>query len=100
MVIDRRAQVLAGACDDGVVRELDSSGAAMGGAGLAAGVSLRGHEDSVQSVAFDPTSQYLISAGSDATVRIWSEGAIKGVGLGLAATGSPGGRGFPDGDDA
>ena len=75
------------------MRGVDSSGA-----GLSASVSLRGHEDSVQAVAFDPSSQFLLSAGADASVRIWSEGAIKG---GVAALASPGGAGGgPDGDDA
>jgi WD40 repeat protein len=112
---DRSAQVLAAACDDGVVRVLDS-----GGAGLEMITSLRGHEDSVQDVAFDPTGQYLLSAGGDGAVRIWSEGVIKGAGLqvpggGDAAGGSGhqqythhhhhhGGQaaaspGYPDGDD-
>mgnify|MGYP002131834900 CR=1 FL=1 len=77
IAFDRSAQVLAAGCDDGVVRVLDA-----GGGGLAMMASLRGHEDAVQAVAFDPTAQYLVSAGSDATVRIWSEGVIKGAGLG------------------
>ncbi|CAG2192150.1 Sperm-associated antigen 16 protein,Flagellar WD repeat-containing protein Pf20 [Mytilus edulis] len=34
--------------------------------------SLVGHEDAVQCLAFDQNGEYLISGGSDCTVRIWS----------------------------
>lgn len=33
---------------------------------------LPGHPDAVQSVVFDKAGQYLLSAGSDGTMRIWS----------------------------
>jgi WD40 repeat protein len=33
--------------------------------------TLKGHEDSVQSVAFDYNSKMIISCGSDATFRVW-----------------------------
>jgi WD40 repeat protein len=33
---------------------------------------LKGHEDAVQCVAFDPSDRFLISGGSDATFRLWS----------------------------
>jgi WD40 repeat protein len=33
---------------------------------------LTGHEEAVQSVLFDKTGEFLLSAGSDGTVRIWS----------------------------
>lgn len=33
---------------------------------------LRGHEDAVQSVAFDPSDKAIISASSDCTFRLWS----------------------------
>jgi len=35
-------------------------------------VDLDGHEDAVQSVLFDPQGQFIISASSDQTFRIWS----------------------------
>ncbi|XP_033102274.1 sperm-associated antigen 16 protein-like [Anneissia japonica] len=34
--------------------------------------NLTGHEDAVQSVIFDRTGDFLVSGGSDSTVRIWS----------------------------
>ena len=34
--------------------------------------TLTGHEDAVQTIAFDQSGEYLLSGGSDATVRIWS----------------------------
>ena len=79
VAIDRSGGVIATACDDGVVRVFDGTGAGPGGLGVIS--SLRGHEDACQAVAFDPSAQYLLSAASDATVKIWSEGVIKGVGL-------------------
>ena len=33
--------------------------------------SLEGHEDSVQDVVFSNDNKYLVSAGSDACVKIW-----------------------------
>ena len=33
---------------------------------------LTGHEDAVQSVLFDRAGEFLLSAGSDGTIRIWS----------------------------
>jgi WD40 repeat protein len=79
VAIDRSGSVIATACDDGVVRVFDGAGTDAGGLGVIC--SLRGHEDACQAVAFDPSAQYLLSAASDATVKIWSEGVIKGVGL-------------------
>lgn len=35
---------------------------------------LRGHTGSVKSLAFDPLREYLASAGSDGSVRIWKYG--------------------------
>jgi WD40 repeat protein len=32
---------------------------------------LHGHEDAVNDVAFDVNGKFLISAGSDATFRLW-----------------------------
>ena len=34
--------------------------------------TLVGHEDAVQSVVFDSSGNFLVSGGSDMTVRIWS----------------------------
>jgi WD40 repeat protein len=33
---------------------------------------LTGHEEAVQTVLFDKTGEFLLSAGSDGTLRIWS----------------------------
>ena len=50
-----------------------------------------------------PTGVYFgfasVGAGADASVRIWSEGAIKG-GVGSIASPGGGAGGGPDGDDA
>ena len=35
-------------------------------------VSLVGHEDAVQSCVFDLSGDFLVSGGSDLSVRIWS----------------------------
>jgi len=79
LCMDRSGVVIATACDDGVIRVFDAGGSGVGGLGLLS--SLRGHEDSAQAVAFDPSAQYLLSASRDATVRIWSEGVVKGLEL-------------------
>ena len=36
---------------------------------------LRGHEDAVQSVMFEPGGKYIMSGASDCTFRVWSMGA-------------------------
>ena len=33
---------------------------------------LKGHEDAVQTVQFDPSDKFLISGSSDSTFRVWS----------------------------
>jgi len=33
--------------------------------------TLRGHEQGVQDLVFDPNGRFLVSAGADATFRIW-----------------------------
>ena len=33
---------------------------------------LVGHEDAVQSVVFDKTGEFLVTAGSDSTIKIWN----------------------------
>jgi sperm-associated antigen 16 protein len=83
LAFDRSAVMLAAGCEDGVVRIIDCSAAAAAppkpGAGSAGSVplsvcaQLAGHKDAVQTVAFDPTSQFLVSSGNDATLRTWAE---------------------------
>ena len=34
--------------------------------------SLVGHEDAVQCLIFDRTGEFMVSGGSDCTVRVWS----------------------------
>jgi WD40 repeat protein len=33
---------------------------------------LRGHEDAVQAVLFDPNGEFVVSCSSDHTFRLWS----------------------------
>ncbi len=42
---------------------------------------LEGHTNYVNSIAFSPDSQFLVSGGKDATVRLWrvADGALRGV---------------------
>ena len=58
------AQFLAVASNDGSVRMYE----------IASGKQsqLTGHEEAVQTVLFDKTGEFLLSAGSDGTLRIWS----------------------------
>jgi WD40 repeat protein len=85
VAFDRSAAILTAACDDGSVRVIDTAAASTSGGTAPATVGgkpgsstlkvinvLRGHKDAVQTVAFDPTSTYLVSAGNDATVRVWA----------------------------
>lgn len=114
LCMDRSAQVMAAACSDGSLKVLDTTGvceailaaaaaggtaptAAVRGGGSSAGPAipmtiasiLRGHEDSVQCCAFDPTSSYLVSAGNDCMVKVWADG-VSATGGGAAAGGSGG----------
>jgi WD40 repeat protein len=41
---------------------------------------LRGHIDSVRSIAYSPDGRHIVSGGSDQVIRIWN--AKTGVGLG------------------
>ena len=34
---------------------------------------LRGHEDAVQAVMFDPNGKYMVSGSSDSTFRVWGD---------------------------
>ncbi len=81
VAFDRSGLILAAASDDSSVKLIDVQGLALVGATGAETSSssmpgtgpgeLRGHEDAVQSVAFDSTGKYLVSAGSDCTFRLW-----------------------------
>ncbi|KAI8471064.1 MAG: flagellar WD repeat-containing protein Pf20 [Monoraphidium minutum] len=62
---DASGAVLAVASDDGRVKLFN---AAAGGEPLA---ELAGHEDAVQAVAFDRCGQFLVSASSDCTFKVW-----------------------------
>lgn len=57
--------MLAVASDDGRVKCFN---AATGDAVC----ELAGHEDAVQAVAFDRAGQFLVSASSDCTFKLWS----------------------------
>lgn len=78
--LDRSGACIAVGCEDATVRVLDAASLtqsqAAGGPPVALKtlVELKGHGDSVQAVAFDPTSSYLLSAGNDCSVRCWGEG--------------------------
>lgn len=62
---DRSGLVAALASDDGTIKMFSTQD----GRHL---IDLEGHEDAVQAVLFDPQGQFLISASSDHTFRIWS----------------------------
>jgi WD40 repeat protein len=34
---------------------------------------LRGHEDAVQAVVFDPSGNFMVSGSSDSTFRVWGD---------------------------
>ena len=61
---DRSGSILAAACDDGTVKLFDAEQMEHTG-------DLRGHEDAVQAVLFDPFGKFLVSTGSDCTFRVW-----------------------------
>lgn len=63
---DRSGQVVAAASDDGTIKLLDAAG----DYGLKS--ELKGHQDAVQTICFDPSGNYLSSAGSDCTFRLYS----------------------------
>ena len=62
---DRSGNILAVTSDDGTVAcyDLDEGKIA---------TTLRGHEDAVQGVVFDPFGKYMVTCGSDCTFRLWS----------------------------
>ena len=61
---DRSGDTIAAASDDGTVKIFDAKeGKWM--------VDLRGHDDAVQAVTFDPAGNYMVSAGSDNAFLMW-----------------------------
>ena len=70
---DRSGTIVAAACDDGTVKVFDLEGGE-DKIGVHA-ADLRGHEDAVQSVMFEPGGKYIMSGASDCTFRVWSMGA-------------------------
>jgi sperm-associated antigen 16 protein len=62
---DRSGSRVAAASGDGTVKVFDAESRAVV-------VELRGHEDAVQSVVFSPADDFLVSAASDCTFRVWS----------------------------
>jgi len=62
---DRSGQVLAVASDDSKIKLFSL------GEPAELITELQGHDDAVQAVAFDPAGQYLVSASSDKTFRLW-----------------------------
>ena len=65
VAFDRASETVAVASDDGTVKCFNAADGDMV-------AELRGHEDAVQGVLFDPYGKYVISCGSDATFRLWA----------------------------
>lgn len=65
VAFERSGTTLAAASDDGTVKIFNCDE-------LSVEAELRGHEDAVQSVAWDLEGKFLVSAGSDCTFRIWN----------------------------
>lgn len=65
MAFDRSGSRLVCASDDSTVKVYDLEKRALV-------AELKGHEDAVQSVQFDPTDRFIVSGSSDCTFRIWS----------------------------
>ena len=72
IVFDRSGKVLVGACDDGTIKVFRTDADEGHGGHVA---DLRGHEDAVQAVCFDPKSKFMVSGGSDCTFRVWAMNA-------------------------
>lgn len=64
VAFDPSTTVMALASNDGMIKMYDITGEKS--------ISLTGHKDAVQGVVFDKRGEYLISAASDGTIRIWS----------------------------
>ena len=69
IVFDRSGKVLVGACDDGTIKVFLTDADDGQGGHVA---DLRGHEDAVKAVCFDPKSKFMVSGGSDCTFRVWA----------------------------
>lgn len=74
VALDRSGTVVACASDDHTIKlfgtEANDEAGKEAGASLA---TLRGHNDAVQTVLFDPSGRSLVSGGSDNTFRIWTK---------------------------
>ena len=64
IAFDPSGTVLSIASNDGAVKMYEVASGKV--------THLTGHEDAVQSVLFDHAGEFLLSAGSDGTIRIWS----------------------------
>ena len=65
VAFDKSGQLLAVGSDDALIRIINLADGKI--------AMLKGHEDAVQCVAFDPmTNGFLVSSGADCTVRYWS----------------------------
>ena len=62
---DRSSEVLAAASDNSKILCFNTATAELLH-------TLNGHEDAVQAVVFDPRGEFLVSAASDSTFRLWS----------------------------
>ena len=64
LAFDKTGTIIAVATDEGLIRIINDSKNAVEG-------KLQGHEDAVQDVVFDYNSKMVVSAGSDATFRVF-----------------------------
>ncbi|XP_060604185.1 LOW QUALITY PROTEIN: sperm-associated antigen 16 protein-like [Ruditapes philippinarum] len=64
VAFDPAGQVLAVASNDSTIKMYEVANGRIS--------SLVGHEDAVQCLIFDRTGEYMVSGGSDCTIRIWS----------------------------
>lgn len=64
VAFDPAGQVLAVASNDSTIKMYEMANGRIS--------SLVGHEDAVQCLIFDRTGEYMVSGGSDCTIRIWS----------------------------
>eukprot|EP00947_MAST-08B_sp_MAST-8B-sp1_P002546 g2546.t1 len=82
VAFDRSGTRISAATDDGSIKIFMVPG---GGEGKDGGddaghdlerplAELHGHEDAVQSVAFEPQGKFMVSGSSDCTFRVWSQG--------------------------
>lgn len=64
VAFDPSGYLLAAASNDGTVKMVEIGSSEI--------TALGGHEDAVQTVGFDLVGQYMVSGGSDGTLRLWS----------------------------